>query len=92
MATLYDILMAATLLGSVTAMMPSPLKSKNWQINTRNIFTASKVFSNDMQDLPRFVIEFDLFIKLCVISKLMDSPEPWHEEQKAASWIKIQSL
>lgn len=45
-----------------------------------------------MQDLPRFVIEFDLFIKLCVISKLMDSPEPWHEEQKAASWIKIQSL
>lgn len=44
-ATLYDILMAATLLGSVTAMMPSPLKSKNWQINSRNIFTTSKVFS-----------------------------------------------
>lgn len=40
-ATLYDILMAATLLGSVTAMMPSPLKSKNSQINSRNIFIKS---------------------------------------------------
>lgn len=39
------------------------------------------------------VCQFDLFIKLCVISKLMDSPAwPCHEEQKAASWIKIPSF
>lgn len=61
-ATLYDILMAATLLGSVTAMMPSPLKSKNKQINSRSIFTSSKVFSKDIQDLTWFVIECDLFM------------------------------
>lgn len=61
-ATLYDILMAATLLGSVTAMMPSPLKSKNKQINSTSIFTSSKVFSKDIQDLTWFVIECDLFM------------------------------